>query len=51
MKAEIQALVQTGTSEFVDLSDGKQPVGCKWVYKIKHKGDATIERYKARLVA
>ena len=51
MEAEIHALRQTGTWEFVDLPLGKHPVGCKWVYKIKYKADGTIERYKARLVA
>ncbi|XP_071687312.1 uncharacterized mitochondrial protein AtMg00820-like [Rutidosis leptorrhynchoides] len=29
----------------------KKPVGCHWVFTIKHKADGTIERYKARLVA
>ena len=51
MDSEIRALTQTGTWEFVDLPPGKQTVGCKWVYKIKHKADGSIERYKARLVA
>ena len=48
---EINALVQTGTCEFADLPIGKQTVGCKWVYKTKHKADGSIERFKARLVA
>ena len=27
----------------------QKPVGCQWVFTIKHKADDTIERYKARL--
>lgn len=37
--------------EIVDLPQDKTPIGCKWVYKIKHKTYSSIERYKARLVA
>ena len=33
------------------LPTHKKPIGCKWIYKIKHKVDGSIERYKARLVA
>ena len=35
----------------VELPDGRKPVGCRWVFKIKHNADGPIERYKARLVA
>jgi hypothetical protein len=33
------------------LPSNKTPIGCKWVFKIKHNSDGSIERHKARLVA
>jgi len=33
------------------LPPRKNPIGCKWVYKIKHKPNGTIERHKVHLVA
>jgi hypothetical protein len=35
----------------VPPSPGRNLIDCKWVYKIKHKADSSIDRYKARLVA
>ena len=35
----------------VDLPPGKRPLGCKYVFKIKHKPDGSIDKYKVRLVA
>lgn len=51
MKAELTALEKNGTWEIIDLPPNVKPIGSKWVYKIKHKADGSIERYKARLVA
>lgn len=51
MRKEIDALENNGTWKIVHLPEGKKPIGCKWVYKIKYRADGTVERYKARLVA
>ncbi|XP_076911843.1 uncharacterized protein LOC143569943 [Bidens hawaiensis] len=51
MDAEMKALMKNDTWEKCDLPSGKKPVGCRWVFTIKHKPDGTIERYTARLVA
>ncbi|KAJ8754375.1 hypothetical protein K2173_002826 [Erythroxylum novogranatense] len=51
MKQEIDALQSNATWEVVPLPQGKRPIGCKWVFRIKYNSDGTIERYKARLVA
>ena len=51
MLEEMRALEKNRTWELVDLPQGKQPVGCKWVFTIKHTLKGKVERYKARLVA
>ncbi|KAM2306236.1 hypothetical protein ACFXTH_025703 [Malus domestica] len=51
MEVEMEALQKNGTWSVESLPQGKRPVGCKWVFTIKHKADGTIDRYKARLVA
>jgi len=51
MKKEIKALEENETWIITDLPHGKQPTGCKWMYKIKYNAKGDIERYNARLVA
>ena len=51
MKEEIIALEQNQTWDLVPKPKDVKPISCKWVYKIKHRPDGSIERYKARLVA
>ena len=48
---EIQALEKNRTWEISKLPKGKNPVGCKWIFTVKHNADGSVNRFKARLVA
>src|SRR5882762_53775 len=48
---EIEAHLQNGTWELADLPAGHRAIGSRWVFKVKHTADGSIERYKAHLVA
>ena len=48
---ELQALEDNKTWVVETLPEGKNVVGCKWVFTIKYNPDGSVERYKARLVA
>eukprot|EP00253_Pinus_taeda_P009468 PITA_09468 len=51
MDAEFQSLQKNHTWTLSDLPEGKKPISCKWVYKVKYNADGTLDKYKARLVA
>ena len=44
------ALEKNQIWELVKLLEGKNLVGCKWVYIVKYRSNGSLERYKARLV-
>ncbi|KAH0674692.1 hypothetical protein KY284_014877 [Solanum tuberosum] len=50
MTQEFEALHANHTWDLLPLPLGKRAIGCKWVYRVKHKADGSIERFKARLV-
>lgn len=51
MQSEYDALMGNNTWSLVLCPPNVNLVGCKWIYKIKHKSDRSIECYKAKLVA
>ncbi|MCO5605811.1 hypothetical protein L7F22_059995 [Adiantum nelumboides] len=51
MNEEMDAFYGNETWELVPLPKGKKPNGCRWVYKVKHNSDGSVNSCKARLVA
>ncbi len=51
MDEEMATLDANATWELVALLKDKKAIGCKWVYKVKHNIDGSVNRYKARLIA
>jgi len=51
MKEEYEYIIKNNTWDLVKLPHGKQPIGCRWLFKLKFKIDGSIDKNKARLVA
>nr|GEY40923.1 ribonuclease H-like domain-containing protein [Tanacetum cinerariifolium] len=43
---EIEALNRTITWEITHLPNNKNPIGSKWIFKVKYKANGEVERYK-----
>jgi ABC-type uncharacterized transport system substrate-binding protein len=51
MNKKMVVLDVNTTWELVALPKDNKTIGCKWVYKVKHNADASVSKYKTRLVA
>lgn len=46
MQAELVVLAANNTWKLVEKPSHLKPIGSKWVYKVKHKADGSIERHE-----
>jgi hypothetical protein len=51
MTEEYWSIIKNDVCELVPKPKNKDVVSSKWIYKIKHVADESIEKYKARFVA
>jgi hypothetical protein len=51
MKEEYQSIMKNEVWEIVPRSKNKDGVSYRWLFKIKHVVDGSIEKYKTRFVA
>ena len=51
MTKEYQSIMKNDVWDIVPRPEGKFVVTSKWIYKIKHAIDGSVEKYKVRFVA
>jgi hypothetical protein len=51
MMEEYNSIMKNDVWEVVPRPEGKSVVTSKWLYKLKHAADGSIEKYKARFMA
>ena len=51
MTEEYQSIIKNDVWEIVPRPEGKSVVSSKWIFKIEHAADNSIEKYKARFIA
>jgi hypothetical protein len=48
---EYDLVLANGTWNLADCPHDVNPIGCKWVYRLKYKPNGKIDKYTTRLVA
>ena len=51
INGEYQSIMKNDVWDIVPKPEGKSIVSSKWIFKINHAADGSIEKYKARFVA
>ena len=51
ISTELMAMELNKTWTIVPFPQGKKPISCKWIFKLKLHSNGTVARHKARLVA
>ena len=51
MQEKYSSIMKNDVWEVVPRPEGKSMVTSRWLYKVKHAADGSIEKFKARLVA
>ena len=51
MMDEYHSIMKNDVWEIVPIPEGKSMVTSRWLYKLKHAADGSVEKYKARFVA
>ena len=48
---EYHSIMKNDVWEIVSRPEGKSEVTSRWLYKLKHVADGSVEKYKAQFVA
>ena len=51
MVEEYDSIMKNQVWEVVPRPEGKKVVGSRWIYKVKHAANKSVEKYKVRFVA
>jgi hypothetical protein len=51
MMEEYASIMKNCVREVVPKLEGKKVVGSKWIYKVKHAADGSVDKYKPHFMA